>query len=518
MARRERRVCLSGLSQDKAADTANRTAPIEEIDWNAIPAMPLQRRKKLRRYHGEISYLVVILSALTWGARRTSVPQILHPELTDRSPALGMQQAARRLGVADRIPPEEWRCLQPYEGRRLTWGPLCEPGEDTPRRCAELAQIRQVKDFLSQCPKKAGKQTFPYIRDCMVLRGEAAYKGLPIGNADKVHGYGGSPINAMMRLDWFRRDAGRRRREVGETICPDCGAPVDRNERHILLECRAYRGPRRKIFAKIRRWAPELLEGDARATPRELASIILGNARGGTARNRHQRLQRSIAQEMYELWARYTTLQKRRSNATLAAGTARARALAEATSTRPSHARRAVVRRRLLWQPVPPIDPRQHAVPMQANAPYDVRGRGSFAHIDVIRLTRTPTAAVIGVCVEIPNQRRRWRVRQIPWRAPSTPALMAILADMLETLTDETPRGLRIAGGTAEFLQHITGVVRDPRTDGSLARIWRWAASHNIPIAITWKTSHLREALRERMWIHPLSMEMNTPVPSSFPP
>ena len=90
---------------------------------------------------------------------------------------------------------------------------------------------------------------------------------------------------------------------------------------------------------------------------------------------------------------------------------------------------------------------------------------------------------------------------------------MAILADMLETLTDETPRGLRIAGGTAEFLQHITGVVRDPRTDGSLARIWRWAASHNIPIAITWKTSHLREALRERMWIHPLSVEMKPRSP-----
>ena len=84
---------------------------------------------------------------------------------------------------------------------------------------------------------------------------------------------------------------------------------------------------------------------------------------------------------------------------------------------------------------------------------------------------------------------------------------MALLADMLETLTETQPSGLSVAGGTADLLQHIAGVVRDPRTDGSLARIWRWTAHRNIPIAIVWRTSHLREALRERMYNHPLAPE-----------
>ena len=90
---------------------------------------------------------------------------------------------------------------------------------------------------------------------------------------------------------------------------------------------------------------------------------------------------------------------------------------------------------------------------------------------------------------------------------------MALLADMLETLADTSLGGLRIAGGTAEFLQHVTGVVRDQRTNDSLARIWGWTAARNIPIAITWKTSHLREALRERMRTYPLLPETLTLVP-----
>ena len=95
---------------------------------------------------------------------------------------------------------------------------------------------------------------------------------------------------------------------------------------------------------------------------------------------------------------------------------------------------------------------------------------------------------------------------------------MTPLADMLETLSDTTLGGLRIAGGTSELLQYITGVVRDPRTNGSLARIWGWTAARNIPIAITWKTSHLREALRERMRIYPLLPESLTRAPPIPPP
>ena len=465
-----------------------------------------ERVRRLRKYHEELSYLTVLLSALTWGARRTSVPTILHPATVDRSPALGMQQAARRLGVANRIPPEEWRRLLPHEARRLSWEPLCESGEDTLRRCAELTQIQQVKDFIS-ARSTPSRQAFPYIANCLVLRGVAKYKGLPAGNANKVHGFGGSPITAMMRLDWFHRDAGRHRRERGEAHCPDCGALVDRSAVHILFHCRAYRAPRQRIFAKVRRWMPELLEGETQVSWQELASIVLGNARDGGERNRHRRLQRSIAQNMYEIWARYNTLRKKRTNATPAVGAIRARALAGTLSARPSHAIRAVDRRQLLWQPAPPSDPCQRTTSTQANVPHAVSGRGAFLNIDIIRITRTPTAAVIGVCVEMPHQRRRWRVRQIPWRTPSTPALMALLADMLETLTDVQPSGLSVAGGTADLLQHIAGVVRDPRTDGSLARIWRWTARRNIPIAIVWRTSHLREALRERMYNHPLAPE-----------
>ena len=116
-------------------------------------ATAMQRRVQLRRYHGELSYLTVLLSALTWGASRTSTPTILHPTSADRSPALEMQQAARRLGVTDRLPPEEWRRLQPHEARSRTWRPLCEPGEDTLRRCAELVQVQKVKDILAKRPK-----------------------------------------------------------------------------------------------------------------------------------------------------------------------------------------------------------------------------------------------------------------------------------------------------------------------------------------------------------------------------